>query len=107
MCELAGFTRKRSQCSKQCESTGKKKDLHRGRGRSKGGEGWRGVGVRAVGYRSRGPDAGAGLGTGASSAYWSMEGEEVGRAFLHEKCEVRNGWGLVGVVGTHAYMHVW
>ena len=36
-----------------------------------------------------------------------MEGEEVCRTFLHEKCEVRNGWGLVGVVGTHAYMHVW
>ena len=36
------------------------------------------MGVRAVGYRSRGPEAGAGLGTGASSAYWSMEGEEYG-----------------------------
>ena len=52
-----------------------------------------------------------------------MEGEEVCRTFLHEKCEVRNGWGLVGVVvvgggesciraraclvRTHAHMHVW
>ena len=38
MCELAGFTRKRSQCSKQCESTGKKKRTY-----IEAGEGVRGV----------------------------------------------------------------